>query len=572
MKKVLCIIISLILTAELAACGQRNGKTGVGTGQEGVIEAIDWSGYDRLLDEAAAETDMEKRALIMHKAEDMLMDTGAVIPIAGGCLNYLLRPGVKGVYTNSKGAGDFSRIYKEGASPDEPIDLNAVTEIPTLDCGGTQTGDLYIISMAIGGGLVRISEDGTQVPDLAESYEVSDDGLVYSFRMRDGLKWSDGTPLTADDFVYSWNRTADEKNGLEPREMFSVISGYPGKLDISSSEEGKVFNVRLKSPCAYFTDLCTYVAYNVVKKDQVESAPGYRDADGNIVNPMGWANEAGFVSCGAYTVEDWQHGKSMTLRKNPNYYAADEITTETLHLMINADAASSYAAYESGDLDLLVGRIPSDILPVLAGREDFYVQETLTTSYLLYNVQSELYEGMTAEEACTFRKALGYAIDREFIRDIAMNGIIPVATRYVPGNIHDGTGGVFSELPDGYSYPYEDGYYPVKPDLDTARRMMESVGFTFGDDGKLEEMITMEYMVNPSPSNEAVATCLQADFAALGINLVISTMEWAVFLGERQNGRFETARSTWNADYDDAITMLEVFRSGASANDARLGK
>ena len=567
------IILSIVLAAVLTGCAasDRNGL-GAGTGTPGVVEKIDWSGYDRLLDEAAAETDMEKRSLLLHQAEDMLMDTGAVIPLFGGSQYYLSRQEIKGVFAVPKGGIDFSRIKKDGAPAEESLKLNVINEPVTLDSAGPMDANLFILNLAIGAGLVRYSNDGSVEPDLAESYEVSEDGLFYTFRLRDGLKWSDGTPLTADDFVYSWNRTADAQYGFEAGELFSVISGYPGKLDISSSEGGRVFSVKLKRPCAYFCSLCAYTAFFPVLRTQVESAPGYKDANGNVIGPSAWGNEGGIITCGEYTVESWQHRKSMTLRKNPNYYAADEVPTERIELMINEDAAADYAAYMAGNLDLLFNKVPTDILPALIDDPDFHLSRTVNTSYMVINVTSRIFAGMTAQEAATFRKAIGTAIDREFIRDIAMNGVAPVSTAYVPKNIHDGTGRLFSEPSPDYAYPCEEGYYSKDPDPEKAREMLESIGLEFGNDGKLKSPVTMDYIINPEPSNIAVATCLQADLAALGIQLIITPLEWTVFLGDRMNGRFDTSRAGWNADYDDAMAMLEIFRTDSANNSPQLGR
>ena len=117
----------------------------------------------------------------------------------------------------------------------------------------------------------------------------------------------------------------------------------------------------------------------------------------------------------------------------------------------------------------------------------------------------------------------------------------------------------------------EGGYYPSSADLDLAREMLRSIGFSFGEDGKLTRPVTVEYLYNAAESNNAVAACLQADLAQLGINLVLSAMEWNVFLGERKSGRFESARGSWNADYDDPYGMLIMFTSNSANNDPRLG-
>ena len=598
MKKLFCILLGIITAAAITGCAPAlKSGLGVGTGTPGVVEKTDWSGYDRLIGEAAAETDPVRRAFLLHQAEDMMMDTGAIVPLYNRSKYCLKKSGISGVFYGRTGVLDFSGIKREGADPAEPVCINTVREIPYLDGTSDMTTDLGMISLCLGAALFRYNENGETALELAESYEVSPDGLVYTFRLRDGLKWSDGTPLTADDFVYAWKRAANSRNGFPVSDLFTCISGYPDDLQVESSGDGSIFTVQLNVPCPYFPGLCTYPAFQPVLKRQVEAACAESDAQGSDVqdsgvqgadargsdmresdaqgsgNPWEWSNEAGFISCGPYTIKEWEHYERMTLVRNPEYYAADRIPTGQIELMLNKDAASAYAAYCSGDISLLSENgIPMDAVPALRGDPEFCLHRDIGTVYLTFNVNSELFAGMTEEEAKTFRKAISRAIDRPFLCEAADNGLVTPAAVFVPPSISDGTGGTFSDLPDGYRYPVDGGYYPLEPDLDGARKMLESIGFQFGKDGKLKNPVTVDFLMNPDSPNNEEAACLQADLAQLGITMTISAVEWTVYLGERDRGNYEMCRALWTADYDDAMAMLEIFKSDSPQNTSGLGK
>ena len=377
--------------------------------------------------------------------------------------------------------------------------------------------------------------------------------------------------LDAKDFEYSWKRGAASANGFENGPMFDCISGYPDDLDVTASGDGKTLTVKLADPCPYFTQLCVTSPYSPVQKNQVENAEGYKDASGSVVNPSAWAVDAPIISCGAYVLEKWEHNSKMVLVKNPYYYDADNVSVDKLELMLNSDPASLYAAYSADNISVLEGSVPSDILPTLKNSPEFYTAISNTSTSIIFNEDADIFKGMTKQEAATFRKALGWTIDRQFIVDVVTAGPAEPATAYVPGNMSTGTDFEFSKTP-GYSYPEGDGYYTASPDLDRARNMLESIGFKFGKDGKLVSPVSIEYKYNSAGNNEAIAVALQADCAQLGINLIPTAREWAVFLGERNQRAFESSRDSWTADYDDPNTFLCNFRSYDPNNKTGLGQ
>ena len=567
-KKILVFAIVSTLAFLLSGCKGSHSRL-PGTGTEGVVEKIDWSGYDRLLAESSKETDPVRRALLLHEAEDMLIDSGAIGPLTSSRSFTLIKPDITGVEYVNNGSIDITHIAKKDGA--ESIRVCFCAEIPKLDPPANTSADLCYILQNTYARLLKKDGNGNILPELAESYTVSDDGLLYQFVIRDGLRWSDGSALSAKDFEYSWKRASASENAFEYSNMFDCISGYPDDLAVEASEDGKVLSVRLSNPTAYFPELCCHSSYTPVQRTQVEAAEGYMDASGSLLNPSAWAADGPIVSNGAYVAEKWNHNESIVLRKNPYYYDADNVKTETVILMLSSDMASAYSAYLSDSVSVLADRIPADMLSTLMDSPELYSVNKDSSSSLMFNVNSPLFAGMTLEEAATFRKAVRLAVDSQFITDVVSTGSKTVCGTYVPKGISDGTGRKFSET-EGYKYPEENGYYPAQPDLDKAREMLQSIGFEFGDDGKLRKPITIDYLYSSGAANEALAVALQADLAQLGINLALSSREWAVFLGEEANGNFELAVTNWNADFSDPYNFLSLYMTDSPNNRAMLGR
>lgn len=566
-KRIAVLTIAFVLAFSLSACGTNQDRL-PGTGTKGVVEKIDWSGYDELLAESTKEVDPVKRALILHKAEDMLIDTGAIAPISSDKSYMLVKTHITGVEFANDGNVDLT--YIDGGNT-ENIGVCLCSEVTKLDPVANTTNDISQIAQNTYARLLKKDADGNILPDLAESYTVSDDGLVYEFILRDGLKWSDGSDLSAEDFVYSWKRAAASKNAFEYRGMYDCISGYPDNLDVKASGDGKVLTVRLSNPTMYFPQLCCHSSYSPVQKKQVEEASGYKDASGKVINPSAWATEGPIISNGPFVVDEWKHNEKIVLKRNPYYYDADNVKTESVIMMLTADPASAYSAYLSDSIAVMLEHVPVDVLPTLRNNPEFHLFEKNASSSIMFNVKSPLFAGMTKEEASTFRKAIRWTIDSQFIVDVVGSGRKVTCGTYVPQKMSDGTGKRFSET-EGYSYPEEGGYYNPQPDLERAREMLKSIGFEFREDGKLKNPITIEYLYSSNASNEANAVALQADLARLGINLSLSSREWAVFLGEESNGNFEMAMTNWNADFDDPYNFLSLFTTDSPNNRAHLGR
>ena len=560
MKKLFAILLALLLAVCPALA-------------EDSAEA-DWSAYDALVDSIKAENDPAAREALMHEAEAMLMDTGAVVPITYYTDPYMMKTGVEGVYGTIEGFKYFMYATYEGA---DTLRINLASEPDRLDPALLYTVDGACLAVNSFAGLYTHAADGTLQPELATGYTVSDDGLTYTFTLREGLAWSDGEPLTAEDFVYSWQRAADPANGAVYSYLYSVIAGYgtDAGLAVSASEDGLSFTVELVAPCPYMLDLAAFPAFYPVPQHCVEAAEGYLNEDGSLLDPGAWATEAGFVTSGAYTLESWTHDESMVYVKNPNYWNAQSVTMERLEFMLSADDATIYAAYRAGDLDF-IDTIPADEMPALleSGDPEFYVADNLGTYFLCFNVNSPMFEGMTDAQAANVRKAISMLIDRTWISE-TVRLTEPPANTFVPAAMADGNGGTFRQNDDAYTYPdAEDvGYMSLTSDVEGAIALLEEAGYTFeGGVLSAETPLSFEYLVNPGTQHEGVAQLIQEDLAVVGIEMTIRSVEWNVLPGEMMAGNFDVGRLGMNADFNDPICFLEMFTTASGNNFCQLGR
>ena len=529
--------------------------------------APDWSEYEALIKEIKTTTDVENRVALMHKAEDILMGTAAVIPIYYYNDLYLQKTDVEGIYSNLFGF----KFFQFATCPRDVLKINLASEPAKVDPALNSSVDGACLAVNMFEGLYTYDANGDLQPALAENTEVSEDGLTYTFTLRDGLKWSDGTDLTAKDFEYAWKRAAAPETGADYGYMFDAIATTAdGALDVTASEDGKTLTVNLVAPCAYFLDLAAFPAYLPVPQAQVEAAEGWE------TNPGAWAAEAGFVTNGAYTMTAWTHEESIVLTKNDNYYRADEVTIPEIDLMLSADDTAILSAYNAGNLDF-ADTVPTNEIASLMGNPDFHVIDNLGTYYAAFNVNSPIFDGKTVDQAIAMRKAFAILIDRPYIVETVGQTGQKVATSYIPAGMADGNGGVFKENGAAYNFPVGDGYYPedvADNAIDEAIALLEYAGYEFDDNGMLsaDTPIKITYLTNDGTGHIGVAQIMQQDFAEIGIQMEIDTREWNVFLDERKQGNFDFAREGWLADFNDPINMLEMWTTDSGNNDCQFGR
>ena len=536
---------------------------------EGTVDPANWTEYDNLISQIKSTTDYVEREALMHQAEDMLMETGAILPLYYYNDIYMQKSDVTNIYSNLYGFKYF--MFAE--TPDTTLRINLASEPDTLDPALNSSVDGACMIVNSFAGLFTYDADGNLQPDLAADYTVSEDGLTYTVNLIPGLVWSDGSELNANDFVYSWNRAVNPQTAADYSYMFDVIAANEdGTLKVTASEDGQSLTIELDSPCAYFLDLLAFPAYYPVKQSEVEAAADWE------TNPGAWCQEAGFVTNGAYTISSWTHDQTIIMTKNPNYHRADEVKVETIEVMLSADDTAIYAAYNADNLDF-IDTVPNDEIQSLLDNPEFHIVDNLGTYYVSFNVKSDLFADKTPAQANAMRRAFALLVDRDYIAEnIGQTGQEPANT-FIPTGMSDGHGGIFKENDDAYTYPdAEDvGYFNPsysEENVAEAIALLESAGYVFDDNGMLsaETPITFEYLTNDGTGHVAVAEALQQDFAAIGIDMTIQTVDWNVFLDERKAGNYDIARNGWLADFNDPINMLEMWTTDSGNNDCQFGK
>lgn len=423
-------------------------------------------------------------------------------------------------------------------------------------------------------GYKQVDDKLELVPDCAtalpEPEELEDGKIKYVFTLKEGLKWSDGTPLTAHDFEYAWKRAAADETGSDYAYMFDVIDGFGTKnLNVAASEDGKKLTVVLKNYVPYFYELCAFPTYFPVKKDVVEA------------NPETWATKPKtYISNGPYKMTYWKDNSKIAVEKNEHYHNADEIKINSIEFALSDDDNAILAGYLNGKY-LLIDTVPNNEISQLKKDypNEFVVAGQLGTYYICFNVNDdELYGDIVTDEVkkANVRKALGLLIDRNHVaEEIGQAGEVP-ANSYVPIGLTEPDGKEFFSK-NGPERNGE-GYYSVaktdyEENCDLAIQLLKDAGYAWDETiKKFTNFPEFTYMTNPRTDHEAFAAYIQDIYSRYGITMKVETQEWNTFLETRKEGNYTVARNGWLADYNDPITFLDMWTSDSGNNDCQFGK
>ena len=413
--------------------------------------------------------------------------------------------------------------------------------------------------------LLIINENNEAVPGQAESWTTSEDGLTWTFTMRDGLKWSDGTDLNAKDFEYSFKRMANPDTAAPYAETclgmidgFEEAAGFPDAdgnptvepnldaLNVKASDDGKTLTIVLAYPCSYFDKIVAFAAMSPVQKATVEA------------NGDAWCTSPDTYVCnGPFMITEWTPSERIVLTKNPNYvggWDSSKIVSESITLLLLEDSSASFAAYNSGEAQLIKD-VPTDEIPSLTKAEDggdFYVDTILGTYYVSLNLKRDAFKDAKV------RRALSLAIDRDYVANTIMQGTYSTADSIVGPGIVDENG----YFHDNGNAPYISADYEAN--LAEAKKLLADAGYPNG-----EGYPTLEYSTNDAGYHVPLAEYLQQAWSDLGITLTISKMEWSSFTAARRAGEYDVARNGWVMDYNDPSNMLDLFCSGNGNNDGK---
>ena len=398
--------------------------------------------------------------------------------------------------------------------------------------------------------LLTVDENGNYKEGQAEKWEVSEDGLTWTFHLRDGLKWSDGSDLTAEDFVYSWKRVCNPEVAAPYAEtVLGMVKGYDeamaGDADALAvtAKDDKTLVVEMKNPCTYFEGLASFATLSPVQKASIEA------------NGDGWATAPEtYVSNGPFKMTEWVPDSYITFEKNENYWNKDAIKLDKLTFLLIEDSNAAYSAYQQGEA-LMIKDVPTEEIPSLEGNEEFFVEPIIGTYYLNMNETQEIFKDAKV------REALSLAIDRQYVADTIMQGTYTPAWNLMGPGWKDTDGSEFMDNANGGKGYISEDY---DKNLEKAKKLLAEAGYPEG-----KGFPTIKYSTNDAGYHIPLAEYLQTAWGELGITVEVDKMEWASFTPARRSQQFDTARNGWVGDYSDPSNMLDLFCTTNGNNDGK---
>ncbi|MBE6831644.1 MAG: peptide ABC transporter substrate-binding protein [Ruminococcaceae bacterium] len=439
---------------------------------------------------------------------------------------------------------------KAPASQSLSVSLGA--EPATMDPALNQAADVTTVMNHLFEGLTRYSSDHKIINAQAKEIKKSDDHKTYTITLRDDIKWSDGKPVTAGDFEYAWKRVVDPKTASQYVYIFDPVLNAneiaAGKMDKDKlgvkATDDKTLVVTLRAPCAYFDELLSFTAYFPVRKDIVEGNDNWTQ------------DPKTYISNGAFKLKDWSHKESITVEKNPNYYDKDKIKLDTLKFVLLEDDSPRLAAYQNDEISFCY-TIPVEEIATWQDKPDFQILPDLSTNYCIFNCEKKPFDDIRV------RKAFSLAIDRNYIAEKVTKKAQAPAGAFVPTGLQDEDSSKgFRDVGGDYISIKSEDY---EKNVAEAKKLLAEAGYP---DGK--GFPSVEYVTNPASMNNALAEALQNMWKTeLGVNVTISQQEWSVFLDTRNKANFQIARGGFGVDFNDAVSMLDLFVTNGGNNSGK---
>lgn len=435
-------------------------------------------------------------------------------------------------------------------------------------------------------GLIKWADNGEGnaelVPGQATSWEKADNGdgtVTYTFKLREDAKWSDGEPVTANDFVYSWQRLATPATAADYTYMIDMVKGWdeiangvptgefetvvdeetkeevekeimdhadPSTLGVSAPDD-HTFVVTLTYDCPYFEEIAAFPATFPVRQDMIEKGGDQWTFD-----------VATYIGNGPYKMSEWVHNSYIKGVQSETYYDYENLGPDSITFQLMDDANAIYSAFRSGTLQF-IEEVPVDEVESLLANDELHIVDYLGTYYACFNVQKAPFDDARV------REAFSLVIDRNFIVEkVTQTGQVP-ATGFVPSGMYDAEG------PSGEDFRTVGGdFYSVseadyQANCEKARELLAEAGYPNG-----EGFPAVEYLYNTNDNHRAIGEALQNMWKTeLGVDVTLNNQEWGVFLETRKEGDYQIARNGWIADYNDPISFLDMWYTGGGNNDAQ---
>lgn len=385
--------------------------------------------------------------------------------------------------------------------------------------------------------------NGPPVPGVAAKYEVSPDGLTYTFHLRKNALWSNGRTVTAQDFVYSWERGLRPATASRNAQLLWYIRGAKAynqgqSTDFSTvgvvAQDDFTLTVELETPTPFFPHLVCYIAYAPVPRETIE-----------IYNEN-WTRPENMVVNGPFQLTEWAFRDRIVMKKNDRYWDAENVRLAGAVALHTENENTAFQLYESGTVHWTPAVVPAEKIPILMrdGRADFHIDPLMCVSYYLLRMDQSPFDNPAV------RRAFNMAIDKKRIVDHVLRSGQSPARNLVPP--------MFEPI-SGYVPAQGDDYDPER-----ARKLLAEAGYPNGTG-----LPAIEMVFNTFEGNRLIGELVQRNLKeTLGIEITLINMEWKSLLQTLQRGDFHFGRGGWCADYPDPMTFLEVFDSRGESNYA----
>lgn len=410
--------------------------------------------------------------------------------------------------------------------------VNNESEPRTLD-PQTMTGNVEArLALALFEGLTTLDpRDLSPRPGLAEAWAADPDGLGWTFTLRPGLRWSDGTPLDAAQVRASWLRILDPATAASYAELFDPIAGAedirhgrPAELGVQAAD-ARTLQVRLSRPCPWFLSLAAFHAFAPVP---LHAIAAHGDA---------WTRPGRIVAGGPFTLAEWRPRERIVLVPNPQWHGRDRVRLERIELLPYSDLDAAYRLFRQGGIDWMPS-IPQPKWEELRWLPEYVCAPFLASYFYRINCSRPPFDDVR------LRKALSLALDRQVIAGQILRA---------------------GQVPATWLTPPVAGYEPppgLATDRAEARRLLAEAGY--GPGGKV---LSFELLFNTSEAHKAIAEAVAQQWREqLGVEARLANREWKTYLADSEALRYDVARASWVGDYLDPDTFLSLFRSGGGNN------
>jgi oligopeptide transport system substrate-binding protein len=423
--------------------------------------------------------------------------------------------------------------------------------------GQPETVDPHMNSASDGSNYIKHMFEGLLAYDVngagivlaaAESYEVSEDGLTWTFKIRPDAKWSDGVDLTAADFEYSFKRFVDPDTAAPYAADMGkfllngadiVVGDMPvDELGVKAIDE-KTLEVKLAGPCAFFEDIMAFPTYYPIRKDMVEA------------NGAAWSTKPEtIIGNGAYKMESWTMDSEIVMVPSETYYNVSELKNSKLVFKLIEDPNAKLAAIRNQEI-YWTDDGPTEEIEAAKAEGLFFIEPQLGTYYINFNHNKAPFDNALV------RKAFVLALDTHYLSEVVANSVYLPADNFVGGGFYEADGTTeyhaYATLIDRSDY---------EANKLAAQEALAEAGYPNG-----EGLPTIEYCTNVASVHLATAEAMIYMWKeVLGVNVELTTMDWGVFTAARRNGEHWMARDGWVADYNDPSTLLNLFKSGSDNN------